>query len=228
MGSPRAAMALYVALALHLLAALLIAIAPGPQRPPGPGQGMGLGLQLSGVDGVLAQPVPVPEPLTTVANRAEGPNAVDRAPRPSANAKQPVASISAQTAHSEQMRSPASEGGLARGVSERRAVRDESAGRPLNSGGSLHGGGGSERYLARLRQHLHAFRLELSPGTAPGEAEVSFRVSAEGRLESLALLRSSGRAELDAEALDLLRRSQPLPPPPDARALELAVSIRIE
>ena len=224
MGSPRAAIALYVALALHLVAALLIALAPGPQRPPGPGQGMALGLQLSGVDGVLAPTGPPAKPAPTVAKRAERSDTVDRAARVISDAQRPAVANPAETDRSDELRTPASAGDRIRPP----AMRDPAAGHSSNGAGGLRGGGGSDRYLARLRQHLHAFRRELSPGTAPGEAEVRFVVSAEGRLESLALLRSSGRPELDAEALDLLRRSQPLPPAPDTRSLELAVSIRIE
>lgn len=226
MGSPRTAVALYVALALHLVVALLIALAPRPQRPPGPGQGMGLGLQLSGTDSVLAQAMSNDGRLAPAANRSDRPATIGDLPLPTG--ERPTILSPANSDLADEVRRPASTNHFPRGSTDRLAVRDQAAGPSAHGGGSRRGGGGKDHYLARLRLHLSAFRRQLPPGIAPGEAEVVFVVSAEGRLASLALLRSSGDPALDAEALDLLRRSQPLPPSPEARALQLVVPILIE
>ena len=234
MAGPRTAMALYVALALHLVVALLIALAPGPQRPPGSRQGMGLGLQLSGPDSVLggsearpgaslphAESVRLPDSrpagkssASVAGQRVERP---DPAPR---GVNGPVDAVS-QTTGPHPRTGPAA---------QRQGV-PIAAGHRINEstgpGGGALPGGGFDRYFARLRQHLSFFRRELPPGTLPGEAEVGFTVLRDGHLESLSLIRSSGDPRLDAEALDLLRRAQPLPPPGEGFR-ELAVPIRID
>ncbi len=43
---------------------------------------------------------------------------------------------------------------------------------------------------------------------------VGFRLDAQGGLESIWIARPSGHADLDAEAVDMVRRSAPFPPPP--------------
>jgi periplasmic protein TonB len=48
-----------------------------------------------------------------------------------------------------------------------------------------------------------------------GEALVSFVIDKQGKLVSSSIVRGSGYAALDQEALDLLQRSSPFPPPPD-------------
>ncbi len=48
----------------------------------------------------------------------------------------------------------------------------------------------------------------------PGSAGVHFEVDAAGRLLSVELIAKSGVPALDAEALDIVRRAAPFPPPP--------------
>ena len=49
---------------------------------------------------------------------------------------------------------------------------------------------------------------------ASGQPVVAFRVDGAGRVGGVALTRSSGEADLDAESLAMVRRSGPFPPPP--------------
>ena len=61
-----------------------------------------------------------------------------------------------------------------------------------------------------------------------GTAEVLLQISAEGKVISITLGKSSGRDILDKEALDMVRRASPLPQaPPDLRGRALVVSVPI-
>ncbi|MGE4528663.1 MAG: energy transducer TonB [Rhodospirillaceae bacterium] len=62
-----------------------------------------------------------------------------------------------------------------------------------------------------------------------GTVIVAFAIDREGRVLTKRLSRSSGFADLDAEALELLNRAQPLPPPPERIAgdrIELVVPVQ--
>lgn len=198
-------MALYVAVALHLLALLIILLLPAPQAGPGPGEGVGIGLQLSGEDGVLG-PAPIPRSSTPqpVETKKSEPRILPRSEAISIESPTAYAPVSTRA--------------------ERRAPdQPGTAGMAPKAGG-----GGAERYLARLRLHLNAFRREMPAGIGPGKAEVRFTVAADGSVQAMSLQGRSGSPQLDAEALDLIRRAQPLPRPPDGRSVELAVPIVIE
>lgn len=227
MTGTRTAMALYVAFALHLVALLMILLLPAPRALPGPGRGMGIGLQLAGEMSVLTQ---TSVQATTnrgsdwpeksgarIRSRSElGPT---QAPRSAISSVVSVADLRRETSAHE----------VPPSGSAAVAMHHEQANRVGMSGGaSKAGGGGVDRYFARLRAHLQAFRRELPRATGSGQAEVRFTVSAEGRVLAMSLLGSSGSPELDAEALDLIRRAEPLPRPPEGRSLELAVPIVIE
>ncbi len=67
-------------------------------------------------------------------------------------------------------------------------------------------------YANRVRQHLSRFAGAL-PAGANGEARVQFVVQTDGRVSDVVLVRLSGNAELDAIALSLPAKSQPLPLP---------------
>jgi len=74
------------------------------------------------------------------------------------------------------------------------------------------------RWQRRIETALE--RNKRYPGLAQSRREqgvvlISFTIDRQGRLLSSHILRSSGYDLLDAEAMDLLRRAQPFPPPPD-------------
>jgi protein TonB len=96
-----------------------------------------------------------------------------------------------------------------------------------NEGPGQIGGGGQDLYFARLRAHLAGFRRELRPGLPPARSRVRVAITRDGWIEALELVGSSGVPELDAEAMDLLRRAAPLPPPPHGRGLRLIVPVEI-
>lgn len=66
------------------------------------------------------------------------------------------------------------------------------------------------RLLAHLNRHKRFPR-----GAGSGTAQVAFTIDRSGRVLSARLAGSSGDAVLDGEAVGLLRRASPLPPPPE-------------
>ena len=61
-----------------------------------------------------------------------------------------------------------------------------------------------------------------------GTTEVVLQISADGKVTTITLGKSSGHAILDEEALDMVRRASPLPQaPPDLRGRALAVTVPI-
>lgn len=67
-------------------------------------------------------------------------------------------------------------------------------------------------YASLVRQHLARFAGVLPPGAA-GEARVQFVVQLDGRVSEVFLAKLSGNAALDAIALSLPGKAQPLPLP---------------
>ncbi len=67
--------------------------------------------------------------------------------------------------------------------------------------------------VARIERHKHYPETALARGEH-GVAQVAFSVDRSGRLHDARIVRSSGSALLDRDALAWLRRSEPLPPPP--------------
>jgi protein TonB len=57
---------------------------------------------------------------------------------------------------------------------------------------------------------------EAAVGREHGVARVFFAIDREGRLLESRIVQSSGSANLDAAALDTLKRAEPFPPPPDS------------
>jgi TonB family protein len=88
--------------------------------------------------------------------------------------------------------------------------------------------GARETYFTRLRRHLQGFRQPLGVtdlALAAQPVSVQLGIRADGSLETLRLAGSSGDPALDAEALALVRRAAPLPPPPQAMRVIVPVSV---
>lgn len=198
----RAALALYVALAVHLLALLLLLLAPSPQAPTGAGQGLGLGLPLAGPEDVLAPAIPLPREATRVTLQTRPDSA-----RVTAEARSRIN----REAFVAEAPLPSARPGLAQvSMAPERA------------------GGGVGGYFARLRQHLHRFRRDLAVGPEAGRAEVALVVESDGRVSDLRLTRRSHSRVLDEEALALVLRAQPLPRPADGVVVRLVVPIYVD
>ena len=77
--------------------------------------------------------------------------------------------------------------------------------------------------VAHLNQHKRY------PGSGAGISTITFSIDRSGKVLSARLLRSSGNAALDAEAVAMARRASPLPKPPAGIAgdnLSLTVPVR--
>lgn len=62
--------------------------------------------------------------------------------------------------------------------------------------------------------------------TSKGTAVVRFRVSSNGGLAEVSLARSSGNARLDQDALRVVRRAAPFPPPPPGAQRNFSINIK--
>jgi protein TonB len=72
-------------------------------------------------------------------------------------------------------------------------------------------------HLARYKRHTHG---------SSGTATVAFQLNGGGKVTSSRLVRGSGVASIDQEALAMVRRASPFPAPPDGRAISFTVPLR--
>lgn len=194
---PRTAISLYVALAVHALALLAMVLGPPSQDSAGGAQGLS-------VRGAVLS-----------AGERRLVEASLRVPPAPAGA-----GVALRVAHA---------GRLGSEPVAARVGQPDSGTRPQDRGATVGriGGGGHDLYFSRLRAHLAGFSRELRRGLPPARSRVRVAITPDGWVEELALLESSGLPELDAEALDLVRRAAPLPPPPRRRTLRLIVPVEI-
>lgn len=86
----------------------------------------------------------------------------------------------------------------------------------------------SASWRASLMAHLNRYK-RFPPGASPGSVSVSFTIDRSGGVRSASLARSSGNSALDAEAVAMVRRASPVPPPPagvGGSSMAIAVPIR--
>jgi periplasmic protein TonB len=84
-------------------------------------------------------------------------------------------------------------------------------------------------WKGELIAHLNRFKRFPEDATAGGTASVSFAIDPAGAVISARLAASSGDRRLDEEAVSILRRASPVPPPPTSLArgaVTLTVPIR--
>lgn len=217
----KAALSLYVAVAVHLLALVLLALAAGaPQQPAGRGQGLG---------GPARAPEAPVDPRASSSVDREADRAADRSlarpvQAPAGEVPADVAALGLATAPLVLTATPRARVPEA-GDAARAPARAHGADAPAGDGAR---GGGRGGYLADVRAHLNRYRRSL-PGSIPTAAsDVALTIDARGGVHDLRLQRSSGVAALDQEALDLVRRAAPLPAPPDGRARTLVVPILVD
>ncbi|MXW53083.1 MAG: energy transducer TonB [Gammaproteobacteria bacterium] len=77
----------------------------------------------------------------------------------------------------------------------------------------------SDSHLARVAAHLNRFKKYPNASRRAkeeGKAGVTFRVFADGRVDSIQLTKSTGYAELDEEALSMVKRASPYPKFPNS------------
>jgi protein TonB len=84
----------------------------------------------------------------------------------------------------------------------------------------------NDSFYARLFSHLSRYKR---PQQKPGTVQLRFAMDRAGHVIAASVAQSSGVAELDAEALAMIQRAQPLPPiPSDMPQDRLELIIPIE
>lgn len=76
-------------------------------------------------------------------------------------------------------------------------------------------------YAGQVARHLLRFKRYPPEARARGQsgtASVAFSVNGAGNAQGVRLVRSSGHASLDQEAVAMVQRASPFPPPPNGRA----------
>ncbi|WP_299656301.1 TonB family protein [uncultured Jannaschia sp.] len=104
------------------------------------------------------------------------------------------------------------------GGSEQQQAAASGAGRQQAAGNAA-----AANYPGRVRQQVS--RMRQPRISARGTATIAFTVAANGTLASLGLARASGVARIDREAVDLIRRAAPFPPPPPGAQTSFTVPI---
>lgn len=178
--------------------AMLIDLTPAAEPPPRPVQPM-----------VEPAPVPVPQPKPTPRPKPKTVKLSPPTAMPSQSAALEAAEPQASPEPAAQPSAPAT-----------------TAPSPQPAPGPA-----ATSWQGRLLAHLE--RHKRYPGAArfrrqQGVAGVAFSMDRQGRLLAVRLRTSSGVESLDEESLDLLRRAQPLPPPPpevEGERLDLVVPV---
>lgn len=83
----------------------------------------------------------------------------------------------------------------------------------------------NDNYRAKVLGKVAANMIDPERPRPKALAIVGFRIDAQGALENVWLARPTGSAELDAEAVDMVRRSAPFPTPPTGAERNFAAAI---
>lgn len=97
-----------------------------------------------------------------------------------------------------------------------------------SSGASSASPAANASWRGSLIAHLNRFK-RFPSGANPGTVQVAFSIDRGGRVLSARLVRGSGEASLDDEAVAMIRRASPVPAPPDGLGggtVSLSVPIR--
>lgn len=218
----KAALSLYIALAVHLLLILLLALAAGgrgDQALQGLGSGFGgadtpapqVGAQALSSLAPQEKSVAVKKPLTPGDSLSLAAKPIDLRPPKSKPKTVPVARVARPAPPSQPVVAAAP------AVAATQAIA-----------GSGAAGGGSGAYIAQVRAQLSRNRRSLPGILSTAHSEVAFTIAADGAVSNVKLVTSSGIAELDREATAMVLRAAPFPPPPGRRTRRLSVPVSVE
>lgn len=211
----KAALSLYIALAVHLLLILLLALGVagrGDQALQGTGSGFG------GEDRVA--PEAEAQALSPLADASK--SSAEKKPAVQSDsltlAAMPIDLQPPKPAPRVAKPEPAKKAGEAKP-----AVTVTNA--PAGSGAI---GGGSGAYIAQVRAQLSRNRRSLPGILSTAHSEVAFNIGPDGAVSDVKLISSSGIAELDREATAMVLRAAPFPAPPDGKARRLIVPVSVK
>jgi len=86
-----------------------------------------------------------------------------------------------------------------------------------------------QRQVVALLERNKRYPAAARANSAKGTAQLAFSLDRQGKVTAARVTKSSGSGPLDQEALDLVRRAQPFPPPPAAMPgaqIDLTVPVR--
>jgi len=221
---------------------------PPPPRPPKP-----VTAQAERVPKPLTAPVTQPKPLPMPLTAPAAPEATAPAPHalvaptpsppdtppppavtrllppPPSVAAAPAPSLSSSPAGGS---SVAGTGSGVSGNGPGAAAAGTGSGAGAGIGGPGRGSGRGDEYLAQLRRWILHYHEYPKGATGIGVATVGFQIAADGTVSHVTLERSSGDAIIDRDALSLLHRASPVPPPPPERLaaghVEVAIPVEYE
>jgi protein TonB len=216
----KAALSLYIALAVHLLLILLLALGVGGRDQALQGSGSGFGGEDSVAPEVEAQ---AESPLVSASK-----SPADKKPMEQADSLTLAAlPIDLQPPKPKPKMPPLPR--VAKPVPIRQAVDAKPAVAAIHApAGSGEAGGGSGGYIAQVRAQLSRNRRSLPGILSTAHSEVAFNIGADGAVSEVKLVTSSGIAELDREATAMVLRAAPFPAPPDGKARRLSVPVSVE
>ncbi len=174
-------------------------------------------------DATLAGPMPVSKPIAK-----KKPKPVKPAPKPVDRQAEAAArrDAEAREAARDERRDAARQAARQR-AGERRA---EAASAPAQGAEPQQRAAASAGEVAswrgQLMAHLNQFKRSPADG-GTGTARVSFSVNVNGGLSGVRLAGSSGDAALDAAAVAMIARANPVPPPPSGLGSHLSLSIPV-
>ncbi len=228
--TPRAAVSLYVAIALH--AVVFLGMLSGGFSPEPAGQGITVRMDAVGLheqDRWLASAPPPSANIAASMSTAQRPAPArpgknDAAGQDAASAPRTRLKLAASknaSAPSPEAKLPAAKP-VAEGQRQSAASTPRTIPAPTVQGGGV---SASKDYLSRLRRHLARHRNALPAGLGRARTLVSFVLAADGSVSQPRLVEGSGIELLDREALSLVQRAAPLPAPPSQMVGEILVPI---
>lgn len=156
-----------------------------------------------------APPKLEPEPVKPVEKPAEAPKAPEK-PKAKVAEAEKIKDKPKEQKPAEKPK-PASAGKGGKNDADAAAAKASAA----KSGKAGDGSAATSKYPGLVQKALRrALRFPKGAGRAGGEAQVRFTVSASGSVSGISVVRSTGNAVLDAEAVKTVQRAAPFPPIP--------------
>lgn len=178
-------------------------------------------------DATLARPMPVPRPVVKTVAKVARP-----APKPVDRQAEAVARREAEDreAKRNERRDAARQAARQRTAEQRAAVLSAPArgAEPQQRASASAATSASEiaAWRGQVSAHLNQFKRSPADGGS-GTALVSFSVNAHGGVSGVRLAGSSGDPALDAAALAMIARADPVPPPPPGLGSRISLSIPV-